>query len=74
MNGNKFATGEILKKPVEVVKGRILVGWAQKSPEPWLGLWSLNTRTHLFTRLENKIEVDFSAQSTILRRFYACIR
>jgi hypothetical protein len=26
MNGNKFATGHILKKPVEVVKGRILVG------------------------------------------------
>ena len=33
--GNKFATGQILKKPVEVVKGRILVGGAQKSPEPW---------------------------------------
>jgi len=26
MNGNKFATGEILEKPVEVVKGRILGG------------------------------------------------
>jgi hypothetical protein len=26
MNGNKFATGEILKKPGEVVKGRILAG------------------------------------------------
>jgi hypothetical protein len=35
MNGNKFATGQILKKPVEIVKGRILAGWAQKSPEPW---------------------------------------
>ena len=23
------------KKPVEVLKGRILAGWAQKSPEPW---------------------------------------
>jgi hypothetical protein len=34
MNGNKFATGQILKNPVEVVKGRILAGWAQKSPEP----------------------------------------
>ena len=33
MNGNKFGTGEILRKPVEVVKGRILAGWAQKSPE-----------------------------------------
>jgi hypothetical protein len=26
MNGNKFASGEILRKPVEVVKGRILAG------------------------------------------------
>jgi hypothetical protein len=26
MNGNKFATGEILEKPVEVVKGWILAG------------------------------------------------
>ena len=34
INGNKFATGHILRKPVEVVKGRILAGWAQKSPEP----------------------------------------
>jgi hypothetical protein len=34
MNGNKFATGQILKKPVEVVKVRILAGWAQKSPKP----------------------------------------
>jgi hypothetical protein len=35
MNGNKFATGQILeKKTVEVVKGRISAGWAQKSPEP----------------------------------------
>jgi hypothetical protein len=32
MNGNKFATGQILKKPV--VKGRILAGLAQKFPEP----------------------------------------
>ena len=34
MNGNKFAIGQILGKPVEVVKGRILAGRAQKSPEP----------------------------------------
>jgi hypothetical protein len=34
MNGNKFATGQILEKPVEVVKGRILAGCAQKSPDP----------------------------------------
>jgi hypothetical protein len=26
MNGNKFASGQILRKPVEVVKGRILAG------------------------------------------------
>ena len=26
MNGNKFATGQILDKPVEAVKGRILAG------------------------------------------------
>ena len=26
INGNKFATSQILKKPVEVVKGRILAG------------------------------------------------
>ena len=26
INGNRIATGQILKKPVEVVKGRILVG------------------------------------------------
>ena len=37
MNGNKFATGKILKKLVEVVKGRILASWAQKSPEPCMG-------------------------------------
>ena len=37
INGNKFATGKILEKPVEVVKGRILAGWAQKlSPNPAL--------------------------------------
>ena len=38
INGNKFATDQILKKQVEVVKGRILVGWAQKSPELWQAL------------------------------------
>jgi hypothetical protein len=26
INGNKFATGQIMKIPVEVVKGRILAG------------------------------------------------
>ena len=44
MNGNKFATGQILEKPVEVVKGRILAGWAQKSPEPWAEL--INTKKY----------------------------
>ena len=34
INGKKFATGKIVQKPVEVVKGRILAGWAEKSPEP----------------------------------------
>jgi hypothetical protein len=34
MNGNKFATGQIVENPVEVVKGWILAGWARKSPEP----------------------------------------
>ena len=41
IDGNKFATGQILRKPVEVVKGQILVGWAQKSSKPcykWLFL------------------------------------
>jgi hypothetical protein len=38
MNGNKFATSQILRKLVEVVKGRILAGGAQKSPEPWMEL------------------------------------
>ena len=37
MNGNnKFATGQILKKSVEIGKGRIWAGWAQKSPESWI--------------------------------------
>ena len=41
MKGNKFATGQILEKPVEVVKGRILAGWAQKCPKLCmsLGAW-----------------------------------
>jgi hypothetical protein len=37
MNGNKFTSGQILRKPVKVVKGRILAGWAQKSSEPCCG-------------------------------------
>ena len=34
-NDNKFATDQILEKPVEIMKGRILAGGGQKSPEPW---------------------------------------
>ena len=42
INGKKFATSQILGKPVEVVKGRILAGWAQKSPGPCLPpMWAL---------------------------------
>ena len=33
--GNKFATSQILQKPVEVVTRQILFGWAQKSLEPY---------------------------------------
>jgi hypothetical protein len=40
MNGNKFATGQILRKPVEVVKGRIFAGGAPKSPDRTLLLLS----------------------------------
>ena len=34
INGNKFTTGQILGKPVKVVKGRILAG-CQKCPEAY---------------------------------------
>ena len=34
INGNGITTSQTLKKPVEVVKGRILASSAQKSPEP----------------------------------------
>ena len=30
MNGNKFATGQILEKPVEVVKGADFSRWSSK--------------------------------------------
>ena len=59
MNGNKFATGEIVRKPVEVVKGRILVGWAQKSPEPYYNYcsmcWSGGSWTHTNSTLTRKL-------------------
>jgi len=44
INGNKFAASQILKKLVEVVKGRILAGWAQKSREPCTNRNKLNER------------------------------
>ena len=44
INGNKFATGQILEKPVEVVKGQILAGWAPKFPEPCLYDSEMNTK------------------------------
>ena len=54
INGNKFATDQILKKPVEVVKGRILAGWAQKSPEPCMRSWKeKNKHINIDGRLEN---------------------
>ena len=35
MNGNNFAPGQNLEKPIEeIVNGWILAGWASKSPEP----------------------------------------
>ena len=44
INGNKFATGQILREPVEVVKGRIVAGWAQEFPEPYLQYVYWSTR------------------------------
>jgi hypothetical protein len=38
MNGNKFATGQILKKTLEVVKGRV-----SKSPKPLKWRWMERT-------------------------------
>jgi hypothetical protein len=39
MNGNKFATGQILRKPVEVVKGRILAVELKSLPNPVFEGW-----------------------------------
>ena len=33
IDGNEFATGQNLKKPVEIVKEWILACWAQNSPK-----------------------------------------
>jgi hypothetical protein len=51
MNGNKFATGQILKKPVEVVKGRIYFSWLSSKVSRTLTRTSLQTSicsVHLF--------------------------
>ena len=37
INGNKFATDQILKKLVEVVKGRILADWLSSKVSQTLG-------------------------------------
>ena len=56
IDGNKFATGQTLKKPIEVVKGRILAGWAQKSHTPssrlneYTVLWHLVCHLHRLQR------------------------
>jgi hypothetical protein len=47
---HKFATGQILKKPVGVVKGWILAGWAQKSPEPWFDAKEKEKRKESYKR------------------------
>ena len=47
MNDNKFATGQILEKPVEVVKGRILAEWAQKSPRTLKWVFELSQKFDL---------------------------
>ena len=52
IDGNKFATGQILKKTVKIVKGRILAGWAEKSPEPWAThCYNILLRVFLFTQI-----------------------
>jgi hypothetical protein len=84
INGNKFATGEFLKTPVEVVKGRISVGWVQKSPEPWFWLnegevfWvsqekgyvKMNFIMYFFLRHLNFIEIGGSNITWTLHKQY----
>ena len=59
MNGNKFATGQILQKPVEVVKGRILAGWARESPQPCFNDLQITVcrTTHRGSSLESGIRI-----------------
>ena len=54
INGNKFATSQILRKPVEVGKGRILAHGAQKSSEPWCVYVCMNE----FFYIEGKFEEE----------------
>jgi hypothetical protein len=42
MNGNKFATGQMLEKPVEVVKRRICSWLSSKVSRTLLGLLHVN--------------------------------
>jgi hypothetical protein len=62
MNGNKFATGEILGKPVEVLKERILAGWSEKSPEPCLA----DNYFEIFGTNEGKLHYLHERKSNIL--------
>jgi hypothetical protein len=61
------------KKPVEVVKVRILAGWAQKSPEPW---WSLSLSlsatayTYTFKNVVMKVDVTWHKPSWSPRKEY----
>ena len=68
INGNKFATGQILKKPVEVVEGRILGGWAQKSPKTLVHdatrTHNLSTPTHLQRSYKVKLVLHKCKRST----------
>ena len=66
MNGKKCATGRILKKPVEVVKGRILAGSVQKSPEPWQGGEGRGTRNSGSTTTTTS-----SSTATLLSYYYS---
>ena len=52
----QFASGEILKKPVEIVKGRILAGWAQKSPEPRLEISNHSMKSFIFSTISTSSE------------------
>jgi hypothetical protein len=75
MNGNKFATGQILKKPVEVVKECILAGWAQKSPEPCppgTNKLAQHTRQYnpsIFDIITFTLRSDFGKNSDIIKGY-----